>query len=80
MRLSIIFLILFSSASFAQTDREGDLQLPVTDLGQIQKQEEKLPPTIDEVEMKQKTKESKEYKKLDEKLGPKNMLKSKTEE
>ncbi|HXH30199.1 MAG TPA: hypothetical protein VNJ01_05250 [Bacteriovoracaceae bacterium] len=78
MRHSILFLIIFSSVSFAQTYREGDLQLPVTDLGQIQRQEKQLPPSIDDVVMKQKDDKTKPGirldKKLDKKLGPKNLL------
>jgi hypothetical protein len=54
-------------------DKEGDLQLPVTDISKIQEQEE-MPPSIEEVEMtntpdenKQKTKSKKVRMKKTEK-------------
>lgn len=59
MRYLTIFLLLFSLNIQAQ-EKEGDLALPVSDL-EIERQEEELPPTIDQVEIKQKqTKQSKE--------------------
>ncbi len=48
--LTLLFL-LCSLSAFAQ-EKEGDLAIPVSDL-EIQKQEEELPPTIDEVEVRQ---------------------------
>lgn len=59
MRYLTISLLLFSLNIQAQ-EKEGDLALPVSDL-EIERQEEELPPTIDQVEIKQKqTKQSKE--------------------
>ncbi len=55
MKFLIIGLLLTHLPLHAQSqDKEADLQLPVSDISQIQEQEEKLPPTIQEVEMKQK--------------------------
>lgn len=53
MKILIAILFLLNLPLWAQ-DKEGDLQLPVSDVSEIQKEEEKLPPTIDEVEMKEK--------------------------
>ena len=63
MRYLTFFLLFISIHSFAQ-DKEGDLQLPVSDL-EIEKQEEELPPTIDQVEThygKQKQSESNNHR------------------
>lgn len=61
MRYLTLFLLLLSMNIMAQ-EKEGDLALPVSDL-EIEKQEEALPPTIDQVQMKQKqTKQSKDRK------------------
>ena len=46
----LTLLILLFSLNIQAQEREGDLALPVTDL-EIEKQEEELPPTIEEVEM-----------------------------
>ncbi len=54
MKYTILFVSLFSSLCFAANDREGDLQMPVTDISQIQRQEQELPPSLDEVKMEQK--------------------------
>jgi hypothetical protein len=51
MRYLTLFLLLISINIHAQ-EKEGDLALPVSDL-EIERQEEELPPTIDEVEIKQ---------------------------
>lgn len=51
MRYLTLFL-LFVSFNIQSKEEEGDLALPVSDI-EIEKQEEKLPPTIDQVEMKQ---------------------------
>ncbi len=48
--LILLMTFLITSPLFAQ-DREGDLQLPVSELSEIQREEERLPPTIEEVEM-----------------------------
>lgn len=50
--LTILFLL--SSLNLYAQDKEADLQMPVTDVSQIERQEEELPPTLEEVEMKQK--------------------------
>lgn len=52
LTLLILILSLNVHAQSRAPEREGDLALPVTDL-EIEKQEEALPPTIDQVEMKQ---------------------------
>lgn len=53
MKHFTLLLLLISFNTYSQ-EKEGDLQLPVTDLSEIERQEEEVPPTIDEVEMKQK--------------------------
>lgn len=61
MRYLTLFL-LFISINIQAQEKEGDLALPVSDL-EIERQEEELPPTIDQVEIKQKeTKQTKEKK------------------
>lgn len=57
MKYLTILVLMMSFNVFSQ-EKEGDLQLPVTDVSQIEKQEEELPPTLDEVEMKQKEKKT----------------------
>lgn len=58
MNFLIISLLLIHLPLAAQDqDKEADLQLPVTEVKQIQKQEEKLPPTIYEVEMTKRPEE-----------------------
>lgn len=49
MKYLTVFLLLLCFNVHAE-DKEGDLQLPVTDISEIQEQEE-MPPSIDEVEM-----------------------------
>jgi len=51
MRYLTLFLLLISMNIMAQ-EKEGDLALPVSDL-EIERQEEELPPTLEEVEIKQ---------------------------
>lgn len=51
MKNLIFFLILVLSVIAFSQDQEGNLQQPVSDLDEIQKEEEALPPTIDEVPM-----------------------------
>jgi hypothetical protein len=67
--LTVLFLTL-SFNLFAQ-DKEADLQIPVSDISEIQREEADLPPTLEEVEMKQekaksprKTKPEYEIKKM----------------
>lgn len=60
MKYLTMTFLLMSFSVFAQ-DKEGDLQLPVSDISQIEKQEE-VPPSLDEVEMEQEEPE-KETKK-----------------
>lgn len=55
-------LVLIVSLNAYSQEKEGDLQLPVTDLSQVEKQEEEIPPTLDEVEMKQKEDKTKKKK------------------
>lgn len=62
MKYLTIFLFIFSLNLHAQ-EREGDLNLPVSDLPEVERQEEELPPTINEVEMKEKKKPSRHTKK-----------------
>lgn len=52
MKYLTVFLFMLCYNLYAQ-DKEGDLQLPVTDVSDIQREEE-MPPTIDEVKMIQK--------------------------
>jgi hypothetical protein len=59
MKYLTLLILLASFNSFSQ-EQEGDLAIPVSDL-EIQKQEEELPPTIDEVEVRQK-----DQKKIDQ--------------
>lgn len=48
----ILLSLILSNFSFADNiEREGDLLQPVTDVSQIQKQEEESIPTLDEVPM-----------------------------
>lgn len=67
MRYLTLF-VLFVSMNIHAQDKEGDLALPVSDV-EIEKQEERLPPTIDQVEMKQQkvknTKKNRPEKKND---------------
>lgn len=62
MKFLTIPILLFNFNLFAQEEREADLNLPESDISKIQKQEEKLPPTIEEVEMKQKDEKDKKRK------------------
>lgn len=48
----LTYFVLFISLSVQAQEKEGDLALPVSDI-EIEKQEERLPPTIEEVEIKQ---------------------------
>jgi hypothetical protein len=52
----LAFIILVSTLNLWAQDKEGDLQLPVSDVSNLEREEqrEELPPTLDEVEMKQK--------------------------
>lgn len=61
MRYLTCVLLILSFNVLAQ-EKEGDLQLPVTDVSQIERQEEELPPSIEEVEMKQKEPKPKKQK------------------
>lgn len=55
----IILSILFSQLALAATPyREGDLQAPVTDLSQMNRQEQEETPTLDEVPMIEKEEEA----------------------
>lgn len=67
MKLLLMVVLLFHGSIFAQ-DKEGDLQLPVSDIQQ-ERQEQELPPTLDEVEMKEKKEKPAENqkKKVEEK-------------
>jgi hypothetical protein len=62
MKYLTLFILVFHFNLHAQ-DKEADLQLPVSDVSQIQKQEEEMPPTLDQVEMKQTEKKSEPTKK-----------------
>lgn len=46
-----LMMMFLTSPLFAQ-DSEADLQIPVEDISQIQKEEEQQIPTLEEVEMK----------------------------
>lgn len=61
--LSLLLLVL--SFNVLSQEKEGDLALPVTDL-EIERQEEELPPTIDEVEVKQKQDKKKDLRDTEE--------------
>lgn len=51
--MKLLLILSFSLTLFAfAEDKEGDLQLPVSDISEIQKEEEKKLPTLDEVPMK----------------------------
>lgn len=56
MKFLIFIFLLLPLLAFAQNKerelKEGDLQLPVADIAEIEKQEEEIP-TLQEVEMKQ---------------------------
>lgn len=49
----LTLFLLFVSFNIMAQEKEGDLALPVSDL-EIEKQEEELPPTLEEVEIRQK--------------------------
>ncbi len=49
-------LLLLSTSAFAQ-ESEADLQLPVTDISEMQKEEEESVPTLEEVQMRQPQRE-----------------------
>lgn len=66
MKFLTILILLFHFNLYAQ-NTEADLNLPVSDVSEIQKQEEEIPPTIDEVEMKQKNKKTNKKKVKNEK-------------
>lgn len=56
MKYLTLLLLVLSMNVLAQSkakEQEGDLALPVTDLEIEKQEEEKLPPTIDQVEMNQ---------------------------
>lgn len=57
--LTLLFLVL--SFNVYSQEQEGDLALPVTDL-EIERQEEELPPTIDEVEVRQNEEEQSDHR------------------
>ena len=61
MKYLLLFIFMFHFNTWAQ-DKEGDLQLPVVDVSEIERQEEEQIPTLDEVEMKQKQKDTKQIK------------------
>jgi len=65
MRYLTLLLLLVSMNILAQ-EKEGDLALPVSDI-EIEKQEEELPPTIDQVEMKQNQKKQPKDRKPEKK-------------
>lgn len=75
MKYLTMTFLLMSFSVFAQ-DKEGDLQLPVSDISQIEKQEE-VPPTIDEVEMEQEDTET-ETKKVESKTHDTSKAKSRS--
>lgn len=52
----VILLLLLSTSAFAQ-ESEADLQLPVTDISDMQKEEEESVPTLEEVQMRQPRRE-----------------------
>lgn len=52
MKYLTLLILLFSLSAIAQ-DKEGDLALPVSDLEIQEQQEEELPPTLEEVPIKQ---------------------------
>jgi hypothetical protein len=69
MRYLTLLILLFSFSIYAQ-EKEGDLQLPVSDL-EIEKQEEEMPPTLEEVEMNHGTEQEDEsYHRGDRSRGP----------
>lgn len=68
MKVLLPMILLLSFSSFAQEGQEGDLQLPVSDIEQIERQEEELPPTLDEVQMKQEDEKEKIDKKTKQKI------------
>jgi hypothetical protein len=56
----ILLALVLSNLSYAEVEREGDLLQPVSDVSQMQKQEEEKIPTLDEVPMYEATPESNE--------------------
>jgi hypothetical protein len=66
MKFLLLVILTLPSTAFCE-DKEGDLLLPVTDISQVEKQEE-VPPSLEEVEMQQKkTKKARKIKKSDQK-------------
>ena len=59
MKIIILLLSLIFHLNASSEDKEGDLQLSVSDVSLIEKQKEELPPTIEEVEIIKKEKKKK---------------------
>lgn len=74
MKYLTMTFLLMSFSVFAQ-DKEGDLQLPVSDISQIEKQED-VPPTIDEIEMEQEEPEEAQSKNVESKTHDTSKAKS----
>lgn len=68
---TLLFTILFISFTAYAQDKEGDLQLPVTDISNAQKEEEKIP-TIDEVPMYEDKKPKNEVESKQDKKSKKS--------